>query len=114
VPPETTSGAIELTVSDDGPVIDEALVPELFGRFVRADKARSRELNNSGLGLAIVASIAEAHGGTASVTSHSGATEFLVCLPAAERDDQHDIAKSYEPDMNSSTSPASVDMLDIR
>ncbi len=50
-----------LTVTDDGPGIDAELLPNLFGRFVRADKSRSRELGSTGLGLAIVASIIEAH-----------------------------------------------------
>jgi two-component system sensor histidine kinase TrcS len=74
---------VELSVADDGPGIDPELVPDLFGRFVRADKARSREMNSSGLGLAIVASITEAHGGTVTAESRAGYTEFRVLLPAA-------------------------------
>jgi two-component system sensor histidine kinase TrcS len=77
---------IELIVADDGPGIDPELMPDLFGRFVRADKARSREMNSSGLGLAIVASIAEAHGGIASAQSRPGHTEFRVRLPASGPD----------------------------
>lgn len=75
--------AVELTVSDDGPGIPAEIMPNLFGRFVRADKARSREMGSSGLGLAIVASIVEAHGGTVSAESKPGRTVFTVRLPAA-------------------------------
>jgi two-component system sensor histidine kinase TrcS len=78
-----TDPTVELTVTDDGPGIDPQLVPDLFGRFVRADKARSRERNSSGLGLAIVASITEAHGGSVAVESRPGRTVFRVRLPAA-------------------------------
>jgi two-component system sensor histidine kinase TrcS len=73
---------VELSVADDGPGIDPRLLPDLFGRFVRADKARSRATESSGLGLAIVASIAQAHDGRVGVESRPGRTEFVVTLPA--------------------------------
>ncbi|OMC33102.1 two-component sensor histidine kinase [Mycobacterium sp. GA-1841] len=72
-----------LTVADDGPGIDAELLPNLFGRFVRADKSRSRELGSTGLGLAIVASIIEAHHGTVAVASRPGRTVFTVRIPLA-------------------------------
>lgn len=75
---------VELVVSDDGPGIPEEIMPNLFGRFVRADKARSREMGCSGLGLAIVASIVEAHHGTVRAESRPGRTAFAIELPAAE------------------------------
>lgn len=74
---------IVVTVSDDGPGIPDEIMPNLFGRFVRADKGRSRELGCSGLGLAIVLSIVEAHGGTVAVESRPGRTLFTVVLPAS-------------------------------
>ncbi|MEZ0360216.1 sensor histidine kinase [Mycobacterium sp. SA01] len=76
-------GRVQLVVSDDGPGIPEEIMPNLFGRFVRADKSRSRELGCSGLGLAIVLSIVEAHGGTVNAQSRPGRTQFTVSLPAA-------------------------------
>lgn len=75
------SARAELKVHDDGPGIPGELLPDLFDRFVRADKARSRELGNLGLGLAIVESIAQAHNGAVSVQSQPGATTFTVVLP---------------------------------
>lgn len=77
-----------LEVADDGPGIPEAIMPNLFGRFVRADKARSREMGSSGLGLAIVASVVEAHGGTVRADSRPGRTVFTVLLPGAPADGQ--------------------------
>jgi two-component system, OmpR family, sensor histidine kinase TrcS len=74
-------GYVEMTVVDDGPGIEAELLPNLFDRFVRADKSRSRELGSTGLGLAIVASIIAAHDGTVTVESNSAGTVFRVRLP---------------------------------
>jgi two-component system sensor histidine kinase TrcS len=73
----------ELTVADNGPGIDEALLPHLFERFVRADKSRSGE-TGTGLGLAIVASIVRAHQGRVTGESADGRTVFRVCIPTAD------------------------------
>jgi two-component system sensor histidine kinase TrcS len=75
----------ELTVIDDGPGIDAELLPHLFERFVRADKSRSREAGNFGLGLAIAASIVDAHKGTITAESDHGRTTFTVRLPIVAR-----------------------------
>jgi two-component system, OmpR family, sensor histidine kinase TrcS len=80
----------ELTVTDDGPGIDPELLPNLFERFVRADKSRTNGSGN-GLGLAIVSSIVKAHHGSVTAESTEGRTVFRVRLPmiespAAERD----------------------------
>ncbi|WBU39099.1 sensor histidine kinase [Homoserinibacter sp. YIM 151385] len=75
--------AAVLRVADDGPGIPEALRPRLFERFVRGDDSRSRAAGSSGLGLSIVAAIAEAHGGVVAVDSRPGATVFTVRLPLA-------------------------------
>ncbi|KJF24625.1 MULTISPECIES: ATP-binding protein [unclassified Rhodococcus (in: high G+C Gram-positive bacteria)] len=75
---------VELTVTDNGPGIAEDILPRLFERFVRGDKGRSRKTNSTGLGLAIAASIVEAHHGTMTVESQPGRTTFCVRLPHAE------------------------------
>jgi two-component system sensor histidine kinase TrcS len=72
---------VELSVTDDGPGIDRELLPHLFGRFVRADKSRSRQAGSFGLGLSIAASIVEAHRGTIEAESADGRTTFKVRLP---------------------------------
>ncbi len=75
---------VELTVTDDGPDIDPDVLPHLFERFVRADKARSTGAGH-GLGLAIVNSIVKAHGGTVSAESANGETVFRVRIPMIQR-----------------------------
>lgn len=70
-----------VSVSDNGPGIPGELQPEVFGRFVRADQARSRSTGSTGLGLAIVHAVITAHGGSATVTSRPGRTTFRLTLP---------------------------------
>ena len=77
-------------VSDDGPGIAPEDAAHLFEPFYRADASRERNhlaegdpaASGAGLGLSIVAAIAEAHGGEASVRSEPGTgTTFSVRLP---------------------------------
>jgi len=56
---------VAVEVRDHGPGFPPDFLPHAFGRFQRADPARSRADGGTGLGLAIVASIVRAHGGTA-------------------------------------------------
>lgn len=80
---ELRDGSATISVADNGPGIDEALVPTVFERFVRGDGSRSRAAGSTGLGLAIVHAVVEAHGGRAEVESAPGRTVFRVILPAA-------------------------------
>ncbi len=75
-----------LVVSDDGPGLPPGMSDSVFERFFRVDKARSRTSGGgAGLGLSIVAAVAEAHGGTVRLengreSGGKGAT-FVVELP---------------------------------
>jgi two-component system OmpR family sensor kinase len=78
----TTTDVAVLEVADEGPGLIPAEAERIFERFYRADPSRARTSGGSGLGLSIVAAIAEAHGGQAIVDSGPGrGTTFRVELP---------------------------------
>jgi C4-dicarboxylate-specific signal transduction histidine kinase len=69
--------SVELVVADTGPGIPEPLIPRLFESFFTTKR------DGMGLGLSIVRSIAEAHGGRIDVTSNHGrGAAFRLRLPA--------------------------------
>jgi signal transduction histidine kinase len=75
-----------LVVSDDGPGIPAADAERAFGRFSRLDNARSRTgEEGAGLGLAIVRSTAEAHGGSVTLGDADPGLRAVVRLPLAAR-----------------------------
>jgi two-component system, OmpR family, sensor kinase len=71
-------------VADEGPGLAAEDAGRVFERFYRADPSRARDRGGTGLGLAVVAALVEAHGGRVEVdtTPGSGAT-FRVRLPVA-------------------------------
>jgi heavy metal sensor kinase len=73
---------IEIEVADEGTGIPAEHLPHVFARFYRVDKSRSRAQGGAGLGLSIVQSLVEAHGGTIHVSSRPGAgTHFTIIIP---------------------------------
>ncbi|WCT73071.1 HAMP domain-containing sensor histidine kinase [Sphingomonas naphthae] len=74
---------LALLVEDDGPGVPPEDVPRLFQRFSRSERSRSTE--GYGLGLALVAAIATAHRGTASVGRHEGGLTIRITLGTGDR-----------------------------
>jgi signal transduction histidine kinase len=65
----STPQAIEITIDDEGPGIPEDELTRVFQPFYRVESSRNRETGGIGLGLAIAASIVEAHGGELSLSN---------------------------------------------
>ena len=73
---------LRIEISDEGIGIVREDLPYIFDRFYRVDKARTRDLGGSGLGLSIVKWIAEAHGGSVDVESTLGkGTNLIINIP---------------------------------
>ena len=73
-------GSLILSIRDEGAGIEPEDLPHVFERFYKADQSRAS--GGSGLGLAIVRHVAEAHGGSATVTSTPGeGADFRISIP---------------------------------
>lgn len=73
---------IELEVEDNGQGIKKDRLPFIFDRFYRVDDSRDKTTGGRGLGLSIVKSIVEAHGGKIEISSIYGrGTKFTIKFP---------------------------------
>ena len=76
---------VQIVVEDRGPGIPPADLPHIFEPFYRGAEALSQQIHGNGLGLSIVRSIVEAHGGRVTVTSARGkGSTFTMHLPVAK------------------------------
>ncbi|WP_282507246.1 ATP-binding protein [Burkholderia cepacia] len=77
------TGALVLSVDDDGPGIPAAERARVFEPFQRLDSSRDRQTGGFGLGLAIVRRVAQVHGGDVRLLdSPLGGARFVITLPA--------------------------------
>jgi len=75
---------VEVSVNDNGKGIPAADLPNIFERFYRVDKSRTRTTGGSGLGLTIARRLVEAHGGKIEARSESGkGSRFSFTIPVA-------------------------------
>jgi signal transduction histidine kinase len=81
---EWREGGVRITVRDSGPGIPPEHLPLIFDRFYKADAAR-KAAGGSGLGLSIVKTIVERHGGTITARNDNGAV-FEIVLPSQRSD----------------------------
>ena len=102
------NGNAVIEVRDDGPGLSQEHLDRVFERFYRADQSRARASGGVGLGLAIVAAVAEAHGGnvTAGSEENGGAT-FRIALPLASESKSHRTPSTFS-DATASMGPTST------
>jgi len=77
-------GALCITITDTGSGIAAEHLPKIFERFYRADPARASNSGGAGLGLALVQSIVQLHGGSVEIESQLGkGTTVTLSFPLA-------------------------------
>jgi CheY-like chemotaxis protein len=92
--------AAHVEVSDEGAGIPEAFLPHVFERFRQADGSTTRAHGGLGIGLALVKSFVEAHGGAVSAASdgEGRGSRFIVSLPLARDGAGEEPAEVAAPD----------------
>ena len=77
-------GRVAVAVEDGGPGIEPDDLPRIWDRFYQGRSAGDSVAPGAGIGLALVKELAEAMGGSVSVTSTAGqGSRFTVLVPAA-------------------------------
>ena len=91
-----TDGFARLEVEDSGPGMSAAEKSQIFERFTRLPE--HQELQGTGIGLALVRELAEAHGGEIEVDSQPGhGSVFSLLLPLADDDEALQIGSASAP-----------------
>ncbi len=87
---ERRDGEVEIRVADTGIGIEPAMLPRIFEMFAQVDGRSARSGGGLGIGLGLVRSLVEMHGGT--IKAHSAGpgtgSEFVVRLPALSTEPQ--------------------------
>jgi signal transduction histidine kinase len=97
---KSTGAGVELIVDNDGPPIPPDKSLEVFQRFSRLDDARNCKTPGNGLGLAIVAEIMNAHGGSVRFEPSEVGARFVATFPLLT-DQPEDLSSSGSPYGNS-------------
>ncbi len=105
---EVVDGLVMIEVRDSGVGISPDLLPRVFDLFRQGEKRCGSKSPGLGIGLALVKSLVELHGGT--ISAHSGGTgagsTFLVVLPQAKPEVGMGQVDALEPNERSAAEPA--------
>ncbi|MDB5932943.1 MAG: hybrid sensor histidine kinase/response regulator [Massilia sp.] len=90
---------VEIAVSDDGAGIQPELQPFIFDLFTQGFRSLERAQGGLGIGLSLVRTISQMHGGTVSVSSAGSAqgSTFVVTLPLSTQSEQRSGAPAQVP-----------------
>ena len=94
---------VEISVKDNGIGIEDKYLDMIFDRFKQVDKSLSRNTEGTGVGLSLVKSIVELHGGSIYVESEFGkGSKFTVMIPSGKVFHENMIYSSEVPSKNQS------------
>jgi PAS domain S-box-containing protein len=110
----TEKGHVLISVRDDGIGIPADMQPQIFDMFTQVDRSTQRSQGGLGIGLTLVRSLVEMHGG--SVEAHSAGegqgSEFVVKLPVVEPQHTETASEPISPARKSVLSPQRVLVVD--
>ena len=108
--PDDSSGHVDVSVSDEGPGMDESTRERVFERFYQGDAGLARGHEGMGIGMAIAREMIEMHGGFLAVESEPGlGSTFIFTLPlGCDHLDPDDIDTSDAPEARPHTIGARV------
>ena len=75
------SGRMQFNIVNTGPGIGPEAIDHIFERFYKGDRSRGKKVTSSGLGLYIVKTLVNRHGGDIYAKSGNGQTEFCFTIP---------------------------------
>ena len=82
---EKIDKVVRVTVYNSGDPIPEEELDQIWGKFYKIDKARTRAYGGSGIGLSIVKAVMEAHGQTCRAENYENGVAFCFTLPLSEK-----------------------------
>lgn len=105
---------IELSIRDNGIGIEETLLPQVFELFTQAERTSDRTQGGLGLGLALVKSLVELHGGSVEAVSEGlgKGSEFIVRLPLLKAGDMESQEDRVPADVGPDETKPSVLVVD--
>jgi len=105
---------VSISVKDDGSGIPEDMLNKIFDVFVQVDGSIRRNVEGSGIGLSLVKSFVEMHGGTINVKSKVGAgSEFIMKLPVKIAAEDGYTSEAKEKLMDMDDKEVKIELSDI-
>jgi two-component system CheB/CheR fusion protein len=105
---------IVISIKDTGIGIPKENLDIIFDRFRQVDRSLTRKQEGSGIGLSIVKSLVELHGGTISVLSEYGkGTEFIIVFPILVRPEANDTCQPFEDESQERIERIHIEFSDI-
>ncbi|MCB2294243.1 PAS domain-containing protein [Clostridium algoriphilum] len=105
---------IIISIKDTGIGIPNDKLDIIFDRFRQVDRSLTRNQEGSGIGLSIVKSLVELHGGKISVLSEYGkGTEFIIVFPVIVLPEENDICEVFEAESQERIERIHIEFSDI-